>query len=122
MTCVCGCGTATARGKYYARGHNRKTWEATKVRPSFSGVHKRLAAHRGPAAEYDCVDCGQAAAEWSYDGLDSQQLTEIRRGSVATYSTDLNRYQPRCRPCHRRFDEIGHRDRDSSGHFIKEHV
>jgi hypothetical protein len=54
-------------------------------------AHRRVAAERGKASEYDCVDCSQPAAEWSYVG-------------TGYYSTDTSLYSPRCRSCHTIFD------------------
>lgn len=41
------------------------------------------------------------AAHWSYDHLDSQQKIDAECGP---YSTDLDRYVPRCVPCHKKHD------------------
>lgn len=82
--------------------------------PTFGAVHRRLSRSRGPAREYSCVDCGGAAAEWSYDGLDGAELTTAQ-GSA--YSLDLARYAPRCVSCHRSFDRAGDRERDGFGRF-----
>lgn len=57
----------------------------------YMAVHNTLRAEYGPASEYDCVDCSEAADEWSYEG-------------EGTHSEDLSLYQARCTPCHRAYD------------------
>ena len=48
-----------------------------------------------------CVDdCGNRAAHWSYDYSDPSELIDPR----GVYSPNPDRYQPRCIPCHTRFD------------------
>lgn len=71
-------------------------------KPTYSTVHARLKNQRGRAAGFDCVDCSAPASEWSYDGTDASPLmTTTPTGASIAYSTDLDRYEPRCRPCHR---------------------
>lgn len=72
--------------------------------PTWAAIHKRLSRKRGKAKMYRCVSCGGPAAEWSYDRKDPAPLQQVTRGVLLTYSEDLNRYSPRCVPCHRRFD------------------
>lgn len=69
--------------------------------PGYRAVHRRLAVDRGVAREHDCIDCAGQAEHWSYDHLDPSPLYS-RLG--VPYSVDPARYQPRCIPCHRRFD------------------
>lgn len=70
--------------------------------PGYSAVHMRLASTRGPAASLTCVDCGNPAAHWSYDYTDPDAPRD--KVSGLPYSLDLDRYAPRCVPCHRHFD------------------
>jgi len=49
-------------------------------------------------------DCGRTAAEWAYDNADPDELVAIVNGAPRRYSLDNDRYQPMCKPCHRRFD------------------
>ncbi len=70
--------------------------------PSWAAVHKQLSRERGVAAEYTCVDCSQPAKEWSYDHQAVVELVDAKTG--CPYALDLDRYLPRCVPCHRRFD------------------
>lgn len=67
---------------------------------SYAAAHDRVRRTRGRASQFQCVDCGQGAAHWSLD-RDSQH---IRFENGMPYSTDRNDYQPRCVPCHKRYD------------------
>lgn len=75
--------------------------------PSYRTAHERVRNTKGKASEHACVDCGRLAAQWSYDGLDADELTDPKTG--CKYSTKPDRYQARCQLCHlkadRRFGE-----------------
>jgi hypothetical protein len=78
-------------------GTEHYRWTET---PSYGGVHMRLKATRGSASQYTCR-CGEPAQDWAYDHLDPEALTD----SVGRrYSTDMDRYRPLCKKCHRRED------------------
>lgn len=68
-------------------------------RTGYGTVHVRLLRTRGPARNYQCVDCGNAAREWSYN-----------HAEFGRYSDDLDNYDPRCRACHVKFDRQRLRD------------
>ncbi|MEP9384531.1 hypothetical protein [Nocardioides sp. KR10-350] len=68
---------------------------------SYAAVHSRLQRRRGSAWGWACVDCGEHAEEWSYDGGDPDERVDAKG---RRYSLDLSRYVPRCVPCHRRLD------------------
>lgn len=77
--------------------------------PGYSAAHGRNRRERGKPTEYPCVDCGETAAQWSYDHLDPDELTEEVTGAAGriyliTYSADPAHYEPRCHSCHGRFD------------------
>lgn len=72
--------------------------------PTYSAIHYRLDRKHGRASEHLCTDCGAPAQDWSYDGTDPNEVHGRAGGSVLAYSLDLDRYVPRCRPCHSRFD------------------
>lgn len=78
------------------------------VIPNYEAMHKRVSRERGPAAEHVCVDCGEPALHWSYDGQDPAELTgpDVTRGRVyqVRYSASPEHYDPRCARCHKRFD------------------
>ena len=66
----------------------------------YSTVHDRLRNERGRAQNHLCVDCGGQAYEWSYDGLDPEEMIDWGH----RYSTKPEHYAPRCRSCHNRHD------------------
>lgn len=68
----------------------------------YSGLHRRLRKARGRVSELVCVECGNPAQHWAYDHADPDEKFDAQRG--LPFSTDLDRYQPMCQPCHRRFD------------------
>ena len=67
---------------------------------TYSSVHDRLRSQRGSARNYLCVDCGGQAYEWSYDGNDPEEKTDWGH----KYSVNTERYEPRCRSCHNKYD------------------
>jgi hypothetical protein len=71
--------------------------------PCYRTAHQRVRNARGKAGEHACVNCGQSAAQWSYDGLDTDELTDPKTG--CKYSTKTERYQARCHLCHVKADE-----------------
>jgi len=68
----------------------------------YEAAHMRIAQAKGAAAQHDCIDCGKQAEDWSYDYTDTTEYVCRRR--FVLYSTDPQRYQPRCRKCHKRHD------------------
>jgi len=68
-------------------------------------IHVRLFRTRGSAKNFECIECGGPAHEWSYDGGDPDERSG-RPGytSPALYSTSMDYYSPRCRHCHRMRD------------------
>ena len=69
---------------------------------SYLSVHQRLLKLHGKALLYKCVDCGERASQWSYDRKCPDERIDSKIG--VPYSVDLDRYEPRCVPCHKRFD------------------
>lgn len=71
----------------------------------YSAAHGRVERDRGRPSEYPCTDCGASAQEWSYDHEDPDERVSDERGSKGSpFSLDPSHYDPRCVPCHRRFD------------------
>ena len=68
---------------------------------TYKAVHQRVAADRGPASDYSCIDCGGQAAQWSYDRNDAE---ERQSDQGHPYSLDPDHYVPRCISCHKKFD------------------
>lgn len=70
---------------------------------SYDSVHYQLKKERGSAAEHPCHDCGMPALDWSYDNAAGDQEL-VDPGTGYRYAEDLQFYQARCRPCHKRLD------------------
>jgi hypothetical protein len=84
-----------------------EAWNYPEVPPvvGYRAAHMRVQAARGRASSYPCVgDCGRPAADWAYGHDDPDELVTTVRGAVRRYSLDSDRYQPMCRPCHKRLD------------------
>jgi hypothetical protein len=79
---------------------------------TYWAVHERIRADRGPASGHDCADCAGPATDWSYDGTDPDEKVDPARGY--RYSTDVARYVPRCRSCHRRATRRGRQPLDAA--------
>jgi hypothetical protein len=108
--------------KHVAKGYCSKHWLRWKRRgtpyevhragrprgdePTWRAIHLRLHKDRGRAKGYACVDCGGQAAEWSYDRADPNELIGPQGRAMLAYSLDPDHYEPRCVPCHRRFDRF----------------
>lgn len=77
--------------------------------PTYSTVHTRLTRWRGKAKDFECVDCGGTAKEWSLNN-DAQHtvvgIASIKNGVPyeSRYSYDINDYSPRCGDCHLEHD------------------
>jgi len=106
--CVCECGASTLvrtgdlnRGTVTTCGASAHTFEDT---AEYSAAHERIRSAKGSASDYQCVDCGGAAAHWSYDHADPDERTSaVVKGNPA-YSLDPDHYDPRCVSCHKVFD------------------
>lgn len=74
--------------------------------PAYKTVHNRMTKQFGSARNYECVDCGEQALQWSYNGGDPKELVQ-RTGPSNTplaYSADPSYYSPRCKRCHLEYD------------------
>lgn len=71
---------------------------------TYRAVHKRLTRYRGPARNYQCVDCQGPAQHWSYDG---GSALERLSDDGAPYTPELDCYSPRCNSCHKLRDAPG---------------
>lgn len=65
----------------------------------YYGAHDRVKTLRGSASLYCCVDCGQPASDWSYNGFDPNELFDRCR-----YSPDPIYYEARCKTHHGVYD------------------
>jgi hypothetical protein len=68
---------------------------------TYEAMHQRVKKMRGVPSKHQCVDCGKQARHWSYDHTDPDQKVQVGKGP---YSTDMDRYHPRCVRCHKKFD------------------
>lgn len=108
----------TQYGDPLAVGPGRRSGRKRMVAPSYDGAHKRIHRSKGKASAQACVDCGNPAQEWSYNGGCPNELYETLIKVPVAYSTDESRYSPRCIPCHRRRDDSSVRERGADGSFI----
>lgn len=93
-------------------GEDHHNWRGDDI--GYGAAHSRVKRLNGLASSHLCVGCGYPADHWSYDHADpDEKIEELAGGSVA-YSTDVDHYQPRCVPCHKRYDL----DRINSTKFI----
>ncbi len=84
--------------KTILRGAQNPMWSGANA--TYAAVHQRLRRTRGLASEYKCDTCDSNAAQWSYD----HSCTDERNSKEGPYSVNLERYRPRCVPCHKKFD------------------
>jgi len=81
-----------------ASGSLNHNWVGDQV--SYEGWHQRVRKAKGAASLHACVDCGDAASDWSYDHASDDERTS----NDGPYALDLDHYVPRCRRCHITFD------------------
>jgi hypothetical protein len=111
--------TRQAKSKGYCGAHLRQqrvhgrmdaireqtVWDAC----TYSAVHHRCRQLWGRVQQYPCIDCGESAEEWAYDGKDPSELYVERtdwgqRKSIVPYSRFPEFYMPMCKVCHKRRD------------------
>jgi hypothetical protein len=71
--------------------------------PSYSGAHMRIQYARGRASDYRCADCGAPAEDWSYRHDAGIRMVDPKTGCL--YSPDPSDYEPRCKLCHKAYDQ-----------------
>lgn len=67
---------------------------------SYKQTHIRLSRHLGKAANKLCVDCGEQAGHWSYDGNCPEEQVE----DGLRWCRHDEHYKPRCVPDHSKYD------------------
>jgi len=82
----------------FPRGPDHYGWTGDDA--TYRGMHRRVYKARGAASEHSCCECGGTAAQWAYDHRDPNQ----RVSECGAYSLSIERYQPMCVQCHKRFD------------------
>ncbi|MBW4033021.1 MAG: hypothetical protein HIU88_10195 [Acidobacteria bacterium] len=89
----------------YERPRKHERRERRSVPVTYTTLHKRIRAQRGPATDHLCVDCGAQALEWSYSFNEERPLISAERGREGKpYSLDVQAYEARCKACHKAFD------------------
>lgn len=103
--CDCDCGNETTvrigdlnRGGAKSCGIDRNHWIPA---GTYRLAHSRVTSLYGPAKRHRCVDCGNQAKHWSYNHQDPAALLDTKYGP---FSPSPDYYEPRCVPCHKRFD------------------
>lgn len=91
----------------YHRGEDHHMWKGNE--PGYQAAHWRVRRQRGHATEHRCVDCHGQAFHWSYNHECLDELMADVSGYEVAYSPHPDQYDPRCVPCHKRFD-IGRKD------------
>jgi len=74
---------------------------------TYWGMHSRLKINKGYASEHLCIGCGEAAADWSWDGVCDDikyGVAKSGRPSLNPYCLHLEHYNPRCTDCHMKLD------------------
>lgn len=117
--CQCDCGsTMTTRANLLLRGHtkscgcyarDRAAETQAKEVVGYVGAHDRVRRLRGVARLHRCIDCGEPAEDWSYDGNDPAELIDQIKPHGSPYSLLPKHYDPRCRPCHAAKDAAARR-------------
>lgn len=84
-------------------GAGNPNWKGDSL--GYTAAHDRVYKARGSAKDYLCVECGGSAQHWSYNHADPNEKSEpLKTGNLTYFSADVANYDPRCIPCHARFD------------------
>lgn len=97
--------TRRTTAKRDQRGSRNHMWKGSSA--SYGAIHLRLGQARG-----GCVECDAEAVDWSYQG---GCPGEMGGSDEPPYCPHAEHYQPRCRPCHHRYDYKGRRP---NGQFV----
>jgi len=109
-SCLCDCGsTTTVRAINLRSGKTQSCgcfWRERLADPrtkdiGYTGMHDRVRKVRGSATLQSCIDCGDEAMDWS---CRRDVPHKISTADGLYYSTDIDAYDPRCRPCHKVYD------------------
>lgn len=89
---------------YHNRGSKSHNW-LSDDELGYKEAHRRVKRARGSASTHRCVDCGGAALHWSYNhAAKDEKWGRHEDGILVPFSTNVEDYEPRCVPCHKRFD------------------
>jgi hypothetical protein len=76
------------------------------TQPGYRSAHLALYRERGSASSHWCVDrCGRRAVHWSFAFTTATEQLVDDLGRI--YSSNVDDYEPRCRPCHSWYDTTG---------------
>lgn len=98
-----------SNGRSYRGSRERHVpHRGTHERRAYMRVHVAIRRARGRAADYECVDCGAKAKDWSW--------------KHDTDPHNVSSYEPRCAFCHREYDRepYGIPDYDPEKEIIRE--
>lgn len=71
----------------------------------YGAAHDRVMRRRGAASDHRCVSCNEPAQQWAYNHADpNEKIAQSGYGEGCAYSTNPDMYEPKCIPCHKRFD------------------
>lgn len=84
-----------------AKEQRRLEREEAAQKIGYIAAHHRLRRQRGSATDQSCIDCGEQATDWSYEGGAPDERVVDDNGP---FSLDPSYYVPRCRSCHTKFD------------------
>lgn len=73
-----------------------RSWGLWMKKPSYTAVHHRVKAMRGPASSYLCT-CGKPARDWAYTG-------PREPGERFPFADDASLYIALCKDCHGKLD------------------
>ena len=94
---------------------------------TYRSAHTRNERLWGTADNYPCIECGDTAKEWAYDGTDPSERTERVKVNgeyyPVRYSVWPEFYAPLCFSCHRKNDRsawAARRTHCKAGHELTE--
>jgi hypothetical protein len=102
----CGCLQRDMAAEAHAqmKGDQHPSWQGDEI--GYGRAHSRVRDLRGPASKHVCVGCGDRAEDWSYvGGCPRERIAQAGKGKGCAYSPDPDRYEPRCKPCHKKYDQ-----------------
>lgn len=134
MECsIDGCENASKYKKTgWCQKHYHRYWRTgtTAILPSlnadisYGAAHSRTRKLFGSASKFTCIECGNAAYQWAYDGTDASERTQYMEGKYkVVYSVWPEFYMPLCIKCHSRKDRsawVSRRTHCGNGHELTE--
>lgn len=74
----------------------------------YNRIHYKIRTTRGCASEHNCVDCGNIAINWAW----------IHDTDVE----DIDNYDPMCKPCHHKYDEVNFAEKHYNAKLTEQDV